>query len=222
VGSGAGYGNGDMVELIERATARTRAAAGSRMEFRLGARPAAIGSELSGGGIRHPVRSVAAWAVRLGSDARTSQGVIDLTQRRYMLFDDEYAQLYSDGRVWGGDPGEKLVRWKGFREADPLALRPLDALQAVTSARKGGREQVRGVSCEIFACDVDAQRLFHEWSSQVSTLQMTVGVDGGGYVRRVQVYAEDRTWTIELWDFGLVVEDLDWTRLPTAQAEDSA
>jgi hypothetical protein len=222
VGSEAGYGNGDMVELIEGATARTRAAGGSRMEFRLGARPAEIGSELSGGGIRHPVRSVAAWVVRLGSDARTSQGVIDLTRRRYMLFDDEYAQLYSDGRLWGGGPGEKLVRWKGFREADPLALRPLDALQAVTRARKGGREQVRGTSCEMFACDVDAQRLFHEWRSQVSTLQMTVGVDGGGYVRRVQAYADDRTWTIELWDFGLAAEDLDWTHLPTGQAEDSA
>ena len=50
----------------------------------------------------------------------------------------------------------------------------------------------------------------------MSTLHMTVGVDGDGYVRRVQVYAEDRTWTVELWDFGLAVGDLDWTRLPMA------
>ena len=35
------------------------------------------------------------------------------------------------------------------------------------------------------------------------------------HVRRLRFAAENRTDTLELWDLGVALDDLDWSRLPT-------
>ena len=42
------------------------------------------------------------------------------------------------------------------------------------------------------------------------------------HVRRVRYRPEHLTETLELWDFGVALDDLDWTRLPAFRSPDEA
>jgi hypothetical protein len=85
------------------ALAGTRAAGGARIELRIGERPVPATIQQPISVLRHPMRSVARWVGKIGSAARSSEGVVDLRSRRYML-SGPYAQAYVDGKHHGGAP----------------------------------------------------------------------------------------------------------------------
>jgi len=139
-------------------------------------------------------------------------GFIDFADARYLVDFGGYAQALVDGRRFGGLSGEPLgpryeIRPYKFRRDDPLdALRKL---QSASAARWAGHEQVRWTTCRVVTAAVGADEL-------------TVWIDG----RRVQRFQTvergsdryplaTRTETVELWDFGVPVDELDWSRLPT-------
>jgi hypothetical protein len=139
-------------------------------------------------------------------------GFIDLAGGRYLVDFGGHAQALVDGRRFGGLSGEPLgpryeLRPHKFRRDDPLdALRKL---QRATAARWAGTEQVRWTTCRVITATVGAD-------------EFTVWIDGK-HVRRFQTvergsgrYARaTKTETVELWDFGVPVDELDWSRLPT-------
>jgi len=206
--------------VIATATARTRSAGSARMELQIGERalPSEFDRPISV--IRHPMRGFARWFVELQSSANTTEGLIDLRSRRYMLFG-PYAQIYADGELRGGAPGRSLSSLTRGTNRPVVPLWLLDLLDRMHDARESGSEDLRGVSCRHLTPDLDAQHasatLPSQWPSDTTVLRPEVWIGDDGYVRRVQVHAMDRTQALELWDFGVPLDDLDWTRLPAHQ-----
>ena len=139
-------------------------------------------------------------------------GFIDFADARYLVDFGGYAQALVDGRRFGGLSGEPLgpryeIRPYKFRRDDPLdALRKL---QRATAARWAGHEQVRWTTCRVVTAAVDED-------------EFTVWIDGQR-VQRFQTVERGsdryplatRTEAVELWDFGVPVDALDWSRLPS-------
>ena len=82
-------------------------------------------------------------------------------------------------------------------------------VRAGTDARQAGAEAVRGTMCRKVAV-------------RAGSAELTVWIDDD-HIRRVR-YAEGapgpdtavvRSWTLELWDFGVPADSLDWSRLPS-------
>jgi hypothetical protein len=139
-------------------------------------------------------------------------GFIDFADARYLVDFGGYAQALVDGRRFGGLSGEPLgprheIRPYKFRRDDPLdALRKL---RSATAARWAGHERVRWTTCRVV-------------TAAVGENEFTVWIDGR-HVQRFQTVERGsdryplaaRTDTVELWDFGVPVDELDWSRLPT-------
>ena len=120
--------------------------------------------------------------------------------------------MYAGGKHFGGRPGLPLQarhrdRYPPAQLYDPLGL--LRALQGVTGARLVGNEPVRGTPCRMVAV-------------RAGPAELTVWIDGE-HVRRIrhgehgsrEDESASRIWTLELWDFGVPVGSLDWSRLPS-------
>ena len=130
-----------------------------------------------------------------------------------------YAELYADRQLWGGRSGRSLSTLGGtadkFRRPTPIWL--LDLLDATCAASEADREAVRGTSCRRFTVRVDVDRVSAaftaDWLDDPDAPQLEAWIDGD-HLRRVRAYVEHRTQTLELWDIGTPVDDLDWTRLP--------
>jgi hypothetical protein len=139
-------------------------------------------------------------------------GFIDLAGSRYLVDFDGYAQVLVDGRRFGGLSGEPLgpryeLRPHKFRRDDPLdALRKL---QCATAARWTGTERVRWTTCRVAVVTAGPDE-FTVWVDDQRILQFRTVVRGTG--RSVQ---STRTETVELWDYGVPVDSLDWSRLPS-------
>jgi hypothetical protein len=139
-------------------------------------------------------------------------GFIEPAAGRYLVDFGGYAQMLVDGRRFGGLSGEPLgpryeIRPYKFRRDDPLdALRKL---QSATAARWAGHERVRWTTCRVVTAAVGED-------------EFTVWIDGR-HVQRFQTVERGsdryplaaRTETVELWEFGVPVDELDWSRLPT-------
>jgi hypothetical protein len=213
-------GEGQAAAVIATATARTRSAGTARIELQIGERslPAVLDQPISVA--RHPMRSFARWFVELQSSARATEGVIDLRSRRYMLFG-PYAQLYANGELRGGAPGRSLSSLTRDDNRPVVPLWLLDLLDAMHDAGESGGQELRGVSCRRLTPDLDARHasaiLPSHWSADPDVLRPEVWIGDDGYVHRVQVHAMDRTQGLELWEFGVPLDGLDWTRLPTHQ-----
>jgi hypothetical protein len=146
-------------------------------------------------------------------------GFIEPAAGRYLIDFGGYAQVLVDGHRFGGLSGEPLgpryeLRPHRFRRDDPLdALR---ALHRATAARWAGTEQVRWTTCRVVVATVDDNE-FTVWLDDQHILQFqTVERGSGQFARTV------RTETVELWDFGVPVDQLDWSRLPTFRTDRSA
>jgi hypothetical protein len=209
--------------LIAGSLASTRAAGGARIQLRIGERlvPTTIEQPISV--LRHPMRSFARWVVKAGSAARSTEGVIDLRARRYML-SGPYAQVYANGEHRGGAPGRSLASLTVDRNHAAVPLWLCDLLDGVTAARETGQEELHGAPCRVFSADLDAcsPALPPRWSTDPEGLRPAIWIDADGYIRQTEVHAEDRTFLLELWDFGADVDALDWTRLPTSQAPEES
>jgi len=134
-------------------------------------------------------------------------GFIEPAASRYLIDYGRYATMYLDGKQFGGQPGTPLEARHQDRhaaEADtPLGLLRLP--RGATGARQTGVETLRGTPCRVVAVTA-------------GPAELTVWIDDE-HIRQVrhEGRAETiaRTTTLELWDFGVPVDSLDWSRLPS-------
>jgi hypothetical protein len=139
-------------------------------------------------------------------------GFIDLAGRRYLVDFGGYAQALVDGRRFGGLSGEPLgpryeIRPYKHRRDDPLDV--LGRLQRATAARWVGHERVRWTTCRVVTAAVGEDE-FTVWIDD-RHIQRFQTVQRGSDRYPVATRAE----TVELWDFGIPVDSLDWSRLPS-------
>jgi hypothetical protein len=81
---------------------------------------------------------------------------------------------------------------------------------------------MRGRPCRIVSIDLDESSVTSlppPWSADAGALKPTVWIDAAGHLCRVEVHAEGRTQALDRWDFGVRVDELDWTRLPGWDAD---
>jgi hypothetical protein len=163
---------------------------------------------------------------------QSAEGVIDLQRRRYMLDYGSYARLYADGKEWDGRSGRLLSTLPPDEQAVPTPLWLLDILAGLTAATDEGTDDVRDTACRRFTATVDVSRASKVVPGGVAVptlgrfedllaLPVEVCIDDK-HVRRVRFRPEHRTDTLELWDFGVSLDDLDWTRLPTFRSPEEA
>ena len=128
-------------------------------------------------------------------------GLVEPAERRYQVDFGAYAQMYFDGRLWGGPSGAPLRTNRGRQATetadDPLGV--LELLRGVTQARYCGEETLRGTPCRAVAVRAGAAAF-------------TVWIDAE-HVRRIESEWHGRgphrggsaktTTTFELWDFGV-------------------
>ncbi len=121
-----------------------------------------------------------------------------------------------DGRRFGGLSGEPLgpryeLRPHRYRRDDLLdALRKL---QRATAARWAGTEQVRWTTCRVVAAAVDDGE-FTVWLDGQRIQRFQAVERGSG-----RSALATKTETVELWDFGVPVDELDWSRLPAFRTD---
>lgn len=223
------------IERIGHAYERTRAAASARIElstdhtWEMPPVP-----KRRRGGLMRPVTSAAKAAGkrllraaerRFDFRHQTAEGVIHLEERRYMLDYGSYARLYADGKEWHGRSGRRLSTLPPDEQGLPTPLWLLDILAGLAAATDEGAEAVRGTPCRCFTATVDISRASKLTPGGVAVpvlgrfedllaLPVEVCIDDE-HVRRVRFRPEHRTETLELWDFGVPLDDLDWSRLPT-------
>jgi hypothetical protein len=110
----------------------------------------------------------------------------------------------------------------------------VDILAGLTAATDEGTDDVRGTPSRRFTATVDLSRasritpggvavpmLMRGRFEDLLALPVEVCVDDE-HVRRVRFRPEHRTETLELWDFGVSLDGLDWTRLPTFRSPGEA
>jgi hypothetical protein len=230
------------LEALADARERTLAAAGARIELctdHTWEVPAPVRRRR--GGLLRPVTRVAkragthvlaAATRRLDFRHQSAEGVLDLAARRYMLDYGSYARLYAEGRRWDGRSGRALATLPAAEHELPTPLWLLDVLAGLNAADDAGTEAVRGAACRRVAATADVSRASAATPGGVAVptrarfedllaLPVEVWLDDA-HIRRVRFRFEDRTETLELWDFGLPLDDLDWSRLPTFRSPENA
>lgn len=144
----------------------------------------------------------------------TAEGFIEPAAGRYMIDFGRSAEMGVNGKRFNGQSGELLQpRLENHRVPaptvpdEPLGL--LMQLQGATDARHTGDETVRGTPCQVLAV-------------LAGPAELTVWIDDA-HIRRIesaehasnQYSSVTKRWTIELWDFGVAIDSLDWSRLPS-------
>jgi hypothetical protein len=138
-------------------------------------------------------------------------GFVEPAADRYLIDFGGWSQVLTDGRRFGGLSGEPLgpryeIRPHRFGRDDPLdALRKL---QRATAARWAGTEQVRWTTCRVVETMVDDNE-FTVWIDDERIRRFQTVERGSG-----RSALATKTETVELWDFGVPVDSLDWSRLP--------
>ncbi len=192
------------------------------------------------GGLLRPLLRLAGAAGRWGWkyvgrnwSSFSFEGVIEPSRRRYMMAaSPKFAMLEKDGKRWSGHAGQPLAALKssagggGFLDVWFL----LDALRGLSAADIEGEAVLHGTSCRRLVASVDLARAsaaapygVHPPSvdrfEELLALPLTVWIDGT-HVRRVRFEEEEpsRSWEVELWDFGVPTDGLDWSRLPAPSA----
>lgn len=214
------------VEAIADAASRTRAAGTARIMWLRGARDISLSPEppsLRSTGLLFPLVRLARWVVRNEAAARGAEGVIDFTGRRYMIDLGGYAVLHADGRQWSGASGRRLGALLAEKPRGMVPLWLPNLLDGVRAATEVGVETVRGASCRHFQADVDPSHASSvlsddDWPRDSIERPVDVWIDDA-HVRRITAWAQARVQTLELWDFGLSVQQLDWTRLPAFRTD---
>lgn len=141
-----------------------------------------------------------------------AEGFIEPSAGRYMIDFGAYAEMCVDGKRFSGLSGEPLQsRFENHRVPaqpdDPLGL--LKQLQGLTDAGYAGDEAVRGTLCQVVAV-------------RTGPTELIVWIDDA-HIRRIESaeHASDerssvsKRLTIDLWDFGIAIGSLDWSRLPS-------
>jgi hypothetical protein len=149
-------------------------------------------------------------------------GFIEPAAGRYLIDFQAYAQMLVDGRRYGGLSGQPLgpryeQRPHRNRRDDPFDS--LRKLQRATAARWAGTERVRWTTCRVATVTAGAEEVTVWLGDQYVQRFRTVHRGSGRFGQATT------TETTELWDYGVPVDELDWTRLPafrTPGADDEA
>jgi hypothetical protein len=212
------------VRAIIACAATTLAEPSARMEFRtdweFAARPGRRPSGLAGRLVRRAAR--AAWA-RVAPDTdiaslretfahQVAVGYLEPARDRYLMNSGAYAEMRVDGTHFGGLPGAPLQRRPQSRAGaggpeEPLEL--LRLLQAATGARFTGEAVLHGTACRLAAVTADSAQLA-VWADDqhIRRIQRAYSVPG-------EQGSTTKSLTLDLWDFGVPVDGLDWSRLPS-------
>jgi hypothetical protein len=143
------------------------------------------------------------------------------------------AQLYAGGKRFFGRSGRSVEAVRplrgGLRVGEVLWL--LRLLPGTTDASPNGTETIRGTTCRRFAAHTDMERAATangdglrppsvDRFEELRAVPVTVWIDGQ-HVRRVRFERGPQLRhraTLDLWEFGVPVGDLDWSRLPTIRS----
>ena len=147
----------------------------------------------------------------------TAEGFIEPAAGQYMIDFGGSAEIGVNGKRFSGQSGQLLQpRLQNHRVPAPTVpdkpLGLLTQLQGATDARHTGEEAVRGTPCHVLAV-------------LAGPAELTVWIDDA-HIRRIesaehasgQYSSVTKKWTVELWDFGVVIDSLDWSRLPSFRA----
>jgi hypothetical protein len=158
------------------------------------------------------------------------EGTAEPAQDRYMIDYGSYAVLHAEGTTFSGRSGlalQALPKHPG-RERMEEVLWLLRLLPGTTGAALEGSDTLHGALCQRLAAHVDLARASAasgeglrpppvERFEDLGALPVTVWIDGQ-HVRRSRFEhgapAQHLT-TLDLWEFGVPADDLDWSRLPT-------
>lgn len=160
-----------------------------------------------------------------GPDLRhiAGEGLADLAGGRYMIDAGESALIGLNGDIIGGRPGQPLAELppaKNEYSMEPLWV--LRQLPRATTVHAEGTEPPHGTPCWKYAVDpVIAAGRDPELTSVTAWLD-------DGLIRQIQVVAHVQPrggsvtfdTTLELQDFGLGLNGLDWSRLPSFRNPD--
>jgi hypothetical protein len=144
----------------------------------------------------------------------------------------EAARGRASGQEWGGRSGRALGTLPADEHALPTPLRLLDIVSGVTAAVDEGTDHVRGRPCRHLAVRTNLGRASAATPGGVAVpargrFEDLLGLEAGVWiddlhVLRIAFCSPERTETLELWDFGVGLDDLDWTRLPTFRSPEEA
>ena len=169
---------------------------------------------------------------------QVGEGFVEPAAGRYLIDYGGYAQVLVDGRRFGGLSGEPLgPRYENHRrrgrQDDPLEL--LRLVQGVTEARYAGAETVRATPCRLVIATAGPAE-FTVWIDdehvrRIQTVERASGASAGAPPTPTTsapttastpiasptsaISVVSKTETLELWDFGVPVDALDWSRLPS-------
>jgi hypothetical protein len=143
---------------------------------------------------------------------QAGEGFVEPAAGRYLIDYGGYAEMCIDGRHFGGPSGHPLQpRHRQHRPPkqahDPLGL--LRLLLAATGAQPGDDEMLRGTLCRTIIVKAREAELM-VWIDDEHIRRILVedrAADGTSSVSKIL--------TLELWDFGVSVDSLDWSRLPS-------
>lgn len=164
-----------------------------------------------------------------------AKGVLDPATGRFMIDFGSFATIYDGQNTYGGRSGRSLSTLHPFQT--PLRSHELmwllRMLRGTTDATKEGEDSLHGTSCMRFAVHVDLEQAstasgggLHvpavDRFEELRAIPMTVWTDGE-HIRRVRLTEiEPRKMTLELWDYGLSLDEYNWKRLPTFKSPDEA
>jgi hypothetical protein len=142
---------------------------------------------------------------------RQGEGFIEPPTGRYQVYWGGYATVVTGGRQFFGRPGEPVEEHPAApdddegEEEEPL-LEPLADMRGAASARFSGEDIVRGTPCRVIAAETGS-REFTVWVDDVHVRQMSSKSATPSLWGTVTAEV-----TLELWDFGVATEALDWSR----------
>jgi hypothetical protein len=144
--------------------------------------------------------------------AGMARGIIEPSARRF-----QNHQVHQDFGVLAHAMVISRAEWGRTANADVTGEDPLQLLmrlRSVTAARYAGDETVREARCRKIAVTVSG-----------TTAVLTVWVDNE-YVRQIQAVTRETrerivitvlattTVTVQLWDFGVLIDSMEWPALP--------
>lgn len=139
---------------------------------------------------------------------RQGEGFIEPPAGRYQIYWGGYATVVTGGREFFGRPDEPVEEHPApdSDEGAESLLEPLANMRGAASARFSGEDIVRGTPCRVIAAETDS-REFTVWVDDVHVRQMSSKSATPSLWGTVTAEV-----TLELWDFGVATEALDWSR----------
>jgi hypothetical protein len=139
---------------------------------------------------------------------RQGEGFIEPPTGRHQIYWGGYTTVVTGGREFFGRPGEPVEEHPATDsdEGEEPLLEPLADMRGAASARFSGEDFVRGTPCRVITAETGSGE-FTVWVDDVHVRQMSSKSATPSLWGTVTAEV-----TIELWDFGVATEALDWSR----------